>query len=371
MVELFFFTIWSFYLLFLCFSLIGWMRLKKIGYGKEGKHLRIAVIVPFRDERAHMERLVETFSKQVYTHFEVIFVNDHSTDGSERLLYTYLQEVSFNFRLVNLKKNTGKKAALTEGIGQTSAEIIVTTDADCWFGKYWLQLIDLAFSEREVQMVSAPVALADPPHAFGRWQQLEFASLIGVGAAFIGWKRPLMCNGANLAYRRSVFHEVDGFKGIDGIPSGDDELLMAKFHRQYPNGVRFLKEKAAVVWTYPVTTFSAFFNQRKRWAGKWNYGKRITTRLTALLVFLCYLSFVLGILWSVSGVFDWPFLLGFVGLKIFLEGLFLWKATQLTGIGFRAGLFMASQIFYPLYVIFFGIMANFGKYEWKGRSYPQ
>jgi hypothetical protein len=50
-----------------------------------------------------------------------------------------------------------------------------------------------------------------------------------------------MCNGANLAYARTAFYEVEGFKGIDSLPSGDDMLLMHKIYRKYPDGVFFLK----------------------------------------------------------------------------------------------------------------------------------
>lgn len=43
-----------------------------------------------------------------------------------------------------------------------------------------------------------------------------------------------MCNGANLAYERKAFNEVNGFAGVDHIASGDDMLLMHKIGKQYP-----------------------------------------------------------------------------------------------------------------------------------------
>ncbi len=60
-----------------------------------------------------------------------------------------------------------------------------------------------------------------------------------------------MCNGANLAYTKKVFEEVDGFKGIDNIASGDDMLLMHKIYKQHPEKVFFLKSKEVIVQTAP------------------------------------------------------------------------------------------------------------------------
>jgi cellulose synthase/poly-beta-1,6-N-acetylglucosamine synthase-like glycosyltransferase len=71
-------------------------------------------------------------------------------------------------------------------------------------------------------------------------QTLEFSYLIGIGAAFIGNGRASTCNGANLAYRKDVFYEVGGFKGIDDLASGDDELLQ-KVAEKYPNRIGFFK----------------------------------------------------------------------------------------------------------------------------------
>ncbi len=67
-----------------------------------------------------------------------------------------------------------------------------------------------------------------------------------------------MCNGANLAYKREVFYEVDGFKGIDNIASGDDMLLMHKIWKRYPNQIGYLKAKEAIVETEAAPTWKAF-----------------------------------------------------------------------------------------------------------------
>ena len=68
-----------------------------------------------------------------------------------------------------------------------------------------------------------------------------------------------MCNGANLAYEKKAFYEVNGFTGIDNIASGDDMLLMHKIYKQYPERVLFLKSTDAIVQTKPMETLSRIF----------------------------------------------------------------------------------------------------------------
>ena len=117
-------------------------------------------------------------------------------------------------------------------------------------------------------MISSPVTYFEETSLFERMQTLEFYSLIGTGAAFIGNKRASTCNGANLAYRKDVFYEVGGFKGIDDLASGDDELLLQKVAERYPGEIGFLKLYDAVVFTHAKHTLQSFIQQRRRWASK-------------------------------------------------------------------------------------------------------
>ncbi|MCH5689775.1 hypothetical protein LWM68_39450 [Niabella sp. W65] len=80
----------------------------------------------------------------------------------------------------------------------------------------------------------------------------------GITGASVAGKKHNMCNGANLAYKREVFYEVDGFKGIDNIASGDDMLLMHKIWKRYPNQIGYLKAKEAIVETEAAPTWKAF-----------------------------------------------------------------------------------------------------------------
>ena len=119
-------------------------------------------------------------------------------------------------------------------------------------------------------------------------------TLQGITGASVYKKFHSMCNGANLAYEKKVFLEVDGFTGIDNIASGDDMLLMHKIYNKYPGKVMFLKSANAIVRTKPMETLKEFFNQRIRWASK---ADKYTDKkiITVLMIVYLFNLYVLGL----------------------------------------------------------------------------
>ncbi len=359
--------IWGMYFLFLVIVIFGWV--KKTPKNQGGLDQELLVVVPFRNEAGNLERIAQSLEKQRYKEFSVVFVNDHSSDDSVAVLKSYLQNSSLAWRLIELEKPEGKKAAITAGIGQAGAELIVTTDADCWMGPEWLTSISAAFNDGSVAMVAGAVAFQNEPSLFKAWQSLEFSTLIGTGGALMKLGKPIMCNGANLAYRREAFEQVNGFEGISQTPSGDDELLMHKVAIKFPRSVTFLQEKEAVVSTCSAKTWNEFIQQRKRWASKWKIGKRPITAALALLVLLFHVGFGMSLVSALVGSFPWSLLGALLATRFLLELMLTSNIATRLNTGFKILPLLLSQFFYPFYAIFFGLLANFGSYEWKGRSY--
>jgi biofilm PGA synthesis N-glycosyltransferase PgaC len=326
------------------------------------------VIVPFRNEAKSLERVVMSLAKQSYKNFEVIFVNDHSEDDSLTLLSAALIDIELKYTVIDLKIGEGKKAAIAEGIKHSKGEIIVTTDADCWFNEAWLTSMIVSFDNQEIQMVTGPVVL-EGNSFFQNSQRIEFGAILATSAALIGLGKPTMANGANLAYRKSVFLQVEGFKNIDQIPSGDDELLMMKVALRYPNGITFAKSPSAVVKTEALKSWKEFKNQRKRWASKWKVGKRLSTIFSALYVYLVQVSFLM--LLGYALVDFKPVLSVFVlwFVKLLFEWLLIRAYFNSLAQKFSTFHFIVLQTFYPFYVLYFGVVSNFGNFQWKGRSF--
>ncbi len=198
-------------------------------------------------------------------------------------------------------------------------------------------------------------------------QTLEFLFLIGLGASGIGNKMPSTCNGANLAYRRDVFFQLNGFQGIDDLASGDDELFLHKVASAYPRGIGFCKSRDAMVYTHAKASLKEFIQQRKRWASKSTRYKNKGLVALGISVWLFNLMIIIHFL---AGFFNpafwWPGLIC-ISAKVIVELLFLIPVCSFAG---RRRLLMYQpllSLIHIFYLVFIGIAGNSGKYNWKGR----
>ncbi|MGW8121215.1 glycosyltransferase [Roseivirga echinicomitans] len=355
------------YLLLILLPIMAW---RKIPFALSEPHdANISVIVPFRNEAANLERLVASLRIQTHSSFEALFVNDHSTDDSLNVLKRFLEkDVNFTFSIISLEKSQGKKAAIAAAVVQASGEIIVTTDADCWFHENWLKTMTSAFRNFQTQMVTGPVVLEGTTF-FQKLQRIEFGAVLASSAALIGLGKPTMANGANLAYRKSAFHAVNGFSGIEQTPSGDDELLMMKIVKNYPKSVLFAKHSDATVHTLGHTNWADFVQQRKRWASKWKVGMRWSTIISALYVYVVQLALVGLLLLCVFWEMPFMWLAGLWCIKLILELQLIGNYFKDLNEPFSLFHFLLLQTFYPFYVLYVGLASNFGRFQWKERSF--
>jgi poly-beta-1,6-N-acetyl-D-glucosamine synthase len=338
--------------------------------GDESKPF-ISVIIPIRNEQENIVNLLNGIVRQNYPSekFEVIMVNDHSEDSTREVVETWLAKHSLpNFRFICLPATlAGKKAALAEGIKTAKGEIIVTTDADVSVGDGWLKATAALFHP-SIQMVCGAVRILPGKSFFGEGQAIEFASLIGTGAATLALGIPTMCNGANLAFRKNVFEEVGGYTGNEHIPSGDDEFLLKKVIKRYPKGVDFNRNAESVVSVKALASPHEFFMQRVRWAGKWRAHGAVTSAFLAGFVFLFYVTMLLVLPLTLLGILPATDAGLLLGGKIIIEALFLFEVMKFLSVRFNGLWFFVLQWVYPLYVIFFGLAASFLTVSWKGRK---
>jgi cellulose synthase/poly-beta-1,6-N-acetylglucosamine synthase-like glycosyltransferase len=177
-----------------------------------------------------------------------------------------------------------------------------------------------------------------------------------------------MCNGANLAYEKKAFYDVNGFDGIDRIASGDDMLLMHKIQQKYPDRIFFLKSKDIIVETKPVQTIKEFMNQRIRWASKTN--KYTDKKIIAVLMLVYLLNawiFILGISSFFFAKAFFLFLISIV-IKIVVELFFLFPVAGFFDKKKLLWWFIPAQPFHILYTLIAGWLGIFGSYQWKGRK---
>ena len=334
----------------------------------ESAVLSCSVIVPFRNEIDHLASIVKALALQDLKRVEVIFVDDHSTDDSGEVLRKALESSGLEAQVLALKDIEGKKAALSYGISKAQNDIIITTDADCEMGSQWLTSMLQPFADKQINLVTGPVYLLGNS-LLQRFQSLEMSALMGITAASIHLGNPTMANGANFAFRKSVFENLKGYQGIDHIPSGDDELFMYKVHSAYPNSIRFNSDWRSKVSTLAKPSLEEMIAQKRRWASKWKVNKRWSTIVLSLFILAVNLAQFAMIYEILTVATTYRMGLWAILLKFLVEALLIQKVRS--DLGEKTGFFdyVVSFVFYPVYALYIAIAANFGSYEWKGRRY--
>jgi len=345
----------------------GWRELKPFSQTELESSTTISVIIPARNEEENIGKLLSSIEKQTYPKhlFEVIVVDDHSTDNTAAIVNSYSFAKLIKLEFDNI--NSYKKKAIETGIAAASGDLIVTTDADCIVQENWLKTI-AAFKERtNAVFIAAPVVMEYKSTLLQTFQALDFLVLQGITAASVQKRIHNMCNGANLAYERKAFFEVNGFSGIDHIASGDDMLLMQKIAEHFPGKISYMLSKDAIVTTEASKTWKEFFSQRIRWASKaTNYNDiKIFCALFLLYFFNCTLFalFITGF-WI---HFLWLSLVGILILKTFIEFIFLYPVAKFYN---KQNLLIQFPFFQPLHIVYTviaGWLGIFGSFEWKGR----
>lgn len=361
-------------ILYVLFVVILWFAWKKIPTKEitlKQNNAFVSVLVAVKNEEQNIQQLLNDFNQQTYFHFEVIVINDASTDNTLKILNNF--KPSFSLKIIDLKAAEKevlyKKGALLAGLKKAKGELIMTTDGDCRVGKNWVKIYADFYKEKDAKFIAGPVTFYQEKTLFERIQTIEFSSLIGSGASFLGLGYPNMCNGANLAYQKKMIEELNAYEGNEQIASGDDEFLMHKIFEKYPKDVHFLKSKKAIVQTKGHTSLKNFYYQRKRWASKWNqYQFNYITILAVgvlLFNFLLSIGFVLAIFDLVSYSY---LLLGF-SVRMAIDYLYLLDINKFLGKKIKYLDFLILSVVYMYYVAFFGIIVNITtKYQWKNQT---
>jgi poly-beta-1,6-N-acetyl-D-glucosamine synthase len=364
------------YVVFSIYLMVGWNNIAFSITNIEKNHTHtVAVILPVRNECNHIELILENLLVQNYPKelYHVYLADDGSTDGTEAILKKWIQTYPDTFKWVEQQAAfldwKGKKKMIASAIAQTNAEYILTTDADCMLLPTWIRsMVDCLESSVEVQFVSGPVKMIGPDTFWSNFQKIEFLSLVGSGASAIGLKKPLMCNGANVAYLKSSYIKVSGFEGNETIASGDDEFLMHKITAQFSKkAVVFCKNVDAIVATHTADSWAVFYNQRKRWAGKWTHYRLKYVQAVALFVFGFHLTIVISSILVLLNQLDWYYLLILWGTKALFDYFYLKSVARFLSNDFKKSIFISAVLIYPLYVVGFGIISRLGSYTWKER----
>ena len=247
----------------------GVLRLrKKIKDGKvpfQAEQPPVSIIVCAKDEAENLRKFLPFVLEQDYPEFEVIVINDGSTDDTDELLRDLREEyprLRTTFVPVGANNASTKKLGITLGIKASKYEFLLFTDADCMpEDKTWIARMMRNFT-RETDFVLGYGAYLQKKGLLNRLITYDtlFIALQYMGMAAV--RKPYMGVGRNLAYRKETFFAQKGFASTLHLSSGDDDLLVNKASNPWNTRIEIAAD--SITWSEPNKTFRGWFYQKER-----------------------------------------------------------------------------------------------------------
>jgi len=262
----------------------------------------VSVIICARDEAENLRKYLPLILDQEYPEFEVIVINDGSTDQTEHLLRDLSVDyprLKTTFVPAGANNLSTKKLGLTLGIKAAKYEYLLFTDADCMpEDKMWIARMARNFA-RQTDFVLGYGAYLQEKGFLNRLITYDtlFIALqyLGMAAA----RKPYMGVGRNLAYRKETFFAQKGFASTLHLISGDDDLLVNKAATSANTRIEISPD--SITWSEPNKTFMGWLYQKERHLSVSSYYKSSSKFRLFLEPFtrgLFYLAFILALVFG-------------------------------------------------------------------------
>jgi cellulose synthase/poly-beta-1,6-N-acetylglucosamine synthase-like glycosyltransferase len=328
----------------------------------------VSVIICARNEAVNLQRYLPEILQQDYENYEVIVVNDNSSDYTGDVLGK-LQKQYKRLIVVNHfpaeKKLMGKRDALLQGIGRASHEWLVFTDADCCpASRQWLQYLVKPLSEgKEIVAGYSPYAYHNTfLNAMIRYETY-FTAVQYCSLALVGM--PYMAVGRNMAYTRSLFQKSRNFYSNKAPLSGDDDLLVNELANEH--NVAMVTDARSVMLSDAFSTWQAWITQKIRHYGAGHHYKP-EHRLVLGIFYISWLAFyILAALLLFFHTHKW-----FIAAVVFLSLLYKLLISRMLMQRFRCtDLWIYQPLFdflLPLFLFTLGTLSLIQQSQWKNRQ---
>jgi cellulose synthase/poly-beta-1,6-N-acetylglucosamine synthase-like glycosyltransferase/peptidoglycan/xylan/chitin deacetylase (PgdA/CDA1 family) len=217
----------------------------------------VVVVVPAHNEAVGIERAIRSLAASDYPDFEVVVVDDGSTDHTAEVVEGLALE---RVRLLR-KPNGGKASALNTGIGASLAPVVVMVDGDTVFEPEALRRLVQPLGDPTVGAVSGNTKVGNRGGLLGRWQHIEYVTGFNLDRRMY---EVLQCTptvpGAISAFRRDALAEVGGVPGDTLAEDTDLTLAIGR------TGRRVVYAENARAWTEAPSSLGDLWRQRYRWS---------------------------------------------------------------------------------------------------------
>lgn len=361
------------YVLVLTWLSIGFVR-TKFFEARNKPQIPITIIICARNEEKRIGFCLDTLlQEERYEHknIQLIIINDASTDNTVQRAERVLKNSDIDYMLISNAKQKGKKQSIAYAMQFAKHDLIVLRDADTFvLTHFWLQNISDFFQEQKPHLIIAPVAINTATHnnymgSFVALQAIEnnILSIAACGSAF--YKKPFLCNGANLIFTKQAFEKTQGYNSHLEIASGDDIFFLEDLKKIPNTKIAYLKSSAAIVYTYPCRSLGDLLKQKIRWASKFKRNKNPLNFLLAALTFFVNALWLFCFVGLYISPLHKTLCLTFMFSKIAFDMLLLLLVSKF--IKNKGLLFYGVLVgfVYPIYAVIVGLASLFMKPKWK------
>lgn len=221
----------------------------------------VSIVIPAYNEGIVLENCVVSLFKQSYTNYEIVIINDGSTDDTEKVAWDIRDKYGDKHTIrVYSQENTGKAGALNYGITKAKGDIIISMDADSMFLPNAMRELVISFHDPSVGAVGGNVRVANYKRWLPMHQSIEYITGLAIQrCAFAHMGCMQVISGAIGAFRTDVLREIGGYSKDTIVEDMDVTIAIAEA------GYKVVYNRHAIAYTEAPETLGAFMKQRYRW----------------------------------------------------------------------------------------------------------
>lgn len=331
----------------------------------------VSVIVAARNEESLVGECIKSLISQDYPtdRLEIILVDDHSSDRTVEVMRSAVQDSPMPCRVLyapDCPFGMGpKKNAIMHGIANSTAEILLFTDADCRVSPRWVRGIVSCLGDSIGAVTGA--MLPDNSSGFQRSLHTFERYLVHyTSASAIGWNSPASACGGNFAYRRSVYDNLGGIV-YPQVAAGDDDLMIQAISRKGWK-TDFARGSDTVVSEVRTPEFAERIHASSRHQSTTTFYPFHWRMIFAISIFSSVLT-VLCIILACLGVVQWQVLVAIFVSRLALDIPMI--IAFLRELGLRASVtgLIAGEILLPFYLTIRPLSMLMPKYLWHSRTH--
>ncbi len=325
----------------------------------------ISVIICAYNEEENLRKLLPLLVQQGYSTFEIIVVNDKSTDNTNSLLNDFANQYE-HFSYINIsstpKEFHSKKYALTQGIQQAKYHHVLLTDADCFpTSNHWIEQMAKPIHKYDIVLGYSPYYSEK-----GLLNELIQFETIYTAIQYLGFAKagiPYMGVGRNVLYAKKLFEQQKGFKSHQHITGGDDDLFVNAI--AHKNNTTICIHPDSFMYSIPKNTWKSWLVQKIRHLSVSKYYQRKHQVILGLL-HLSHIGFYLSTFISLYLGVSFNFITLLFTFRMFLIFMIFHKIEHILKGQLSIQQIIRSDFLYIIYIYIIGVIASLlKKIKWQ------